>query len=217
MFTGIIEAVGEIKRVTPLQKGISLRITSPELDLSDIRVGDSIALNGVCLTVTAFGNREFSVDVSRETLNCTEGLDKQGGRVNLEKALRLSDRLDGHLVSGHVDGVGEMVKFEQTGESYLLAIKAPGLLLKYIARKGSITINGVSLTVNRLIGGYIRSQPYSTYAGRNHAGGPENRRQGESGSRYARPVYRKAHGSTRVIAPCRNIQVSVIGKFVNDR
>lgn len=152
MFTGIIEAVGEIKRITPLQKGISLCITSPELDLSDIRVGDSIALNGVCLTVTALEDREFSVDVSRETLNCTEGLDKQGGQVNLEKALRLSDRLDGHLVSGHVDGVGEIVKFEQTGESYLLAIKAPGLLLKYIARKGSIAINGVSLTVNRLMG-----------------------------------------------------------------
>jgi riboflavin synthase len=91
------------------------------------------------------------VDVSRETLNCTEGLDKQGERVNLEKALRLSDRLDGHLVSGHVDGVGEIVKFEQTGESYLLAIKAPLPLLKYIARKGSITVNGVSLTINRLM------------------------------------------------------------------
>lgn len=152
MFTGIIEAVGEIKRVTPLEKGISLRIASPKLDLSDIKGGDSIAVNGACLTVTALEGGEFSVDVSRETLNCTEGLDKQGERVNLEKALRLCDRLDGHLVSGHVDGVGEIVKFEQTGESYLLAIKAPRPLLKYIARKGSITVNGVSLTVNRLIG-----------------------------------------------------------------
>ena len=152
MFTGIIEAVGEIKRITPLEKGISLRITSAKLDLSDIKAGDSIGVNGVCLTVTALESGEFSVDVSRETLNCTEGLDKQGERVNLEKALRLSDRLDGHLVSGHVDGVGEIVKFEQTGESYLLAIKAPGPLLKYVARKGSITVNGVSLTVNRLMG-----------------------------------------------------------------
>jgi len=152
MFTGIIEAVGEIKGVTPLEKGISLCIASARLDLSDVKVGDSIAVNGVCLTVTALANEEFSVDVSRETLNCTEGLDKQGGRINLEKALRLSGRLDGHLVSGHVDGVGETVKFEQTGESYLLAVKAPGPLLKYIARKGSITVNGVSLTVNRLTG-----------------------------------------------------------------
>jgi riboflavin synthase len=152
MFTGIIEAVGEIKGVTPLEKGISLCIASARLDLSDVKVGDSIAVNGVCLTVTALANEEFSVDVSRETLNCTEGLDKQGERINLEKALRLSGRLDGHLVSGHVDGVGETVKFEQTGESYLLAVKAPGPLLKYIARKGSITVNGVSLTVNRLMG-----------------------------------------------------------------
>jgi len=152
MFTGIIEAVGEIKGVTPLEKGISLCIASARLDLSDVKVGDSIAVNGVCLTVTALANEEFSVDVSRETLNCTEGLDKQGGRINLEKALRLSGRLDGHLVSGHVDGVGETVKLEQTGESYLLAVKAPGPLLKYIARKGSITVNGVSLTVNRLMG-----------------------------------------------------------------
>jgi riboflavin synthase len=152
MFTGIIEAVGEIKGITPLEKGISLCIASARLDLSDVKVGDSIAVNGVCLTVTALANEEFSVDVSRETLNCTEGLDKQGGRINLEKALRLSGRLDGHLVSGHVDGVGETVKLEQTGESYLLAVKAPRPLLKYIARKGSITVNGVSLTVNRLTG-----------------------------------------------------------------
>ncbi len=152
MFTGIVEAVGEIKRITPLDKGISLRIASGRLDLSDIKAGDSIAVNGVCLTATALGNEEFSVDVSRETLNCTEGLDERGGRVNLEKALRLSGRLDGHLVSGHVDGAGEVVKFEQAGESYLLAIKTPDPLLKYIARKGSITVNGVSLTVNRIAG-----------------------------------------------------------------
>ncbi|MDE2365885.1 MAG: riboflavin synthase, partial [Betaproteobacteria bacterium] len=116
MFTGIVEAVGEIKRITPLEKGVSLRIASGSLDLTDIKAGDSIAVNGVCLTATALENDAFSVDVSRETLNCTAGLDKQGGRVNLEKALRLSGRLDGHLVSGHVDGVGEVVRFEQAGE-----------------------------------------------------------------------------------------------------
>ena len=154
MFTGIVESIGEIKRIKPLVGGISLSIAPVPgtLDLDDIRTGDSIAVNGVCLTITSLANDLFSVDVSRETLNCTEGLDKQGGRVNLEQAMRLSDRLGGHLVSGHVDGVGEVVKFEPAGESYLLVIRAPGSLLKYIARKGSITVNGVSLTVNRVAG-----------------------------------------------------------------
>lgn len=154
MFTGIVEAVGEIKQAVSREGGISLSIALAPgtLDLGDIKTGDSISVNGVCLTVVALANEAFSVDVSCETLRCTEGLDKQGGRVNLEKALRLSDRLDGHLVSGHVDGIGEVVRFEPAGESYLLAIKAPGSLLKYIARKGSITVNGVSLTVNQIEG-----------------------------------------------------------------
>ncbi len=152
MFTGIIEAVGEIKHITPLDDGISLRIFPGVLDLRDVKIGDSIAANGVCLTVTTLVNGMLSVDVSRETLNCTEGLDKQGRRVNLEKAMRLSDRLGGHLVSGHVDGVGEVGEFQPAGESYLLMIKVPPSLPRYIAKKGSITVNGVSLTVNALAG-----------------------------------------------------------------
>lgn len=152
MFTGIIEAVGEIKHVTPLEAGICLNIWPGMLDLCDVKIGDSIAVNGVCLTVTTLANGMFSVDVSRETLSCTEGLDKQDGRVNLEQAMRLSDRIGGHLVSGHVDGIGEVVKFEPIGESYLLVIKVPGSLSKYIVKKGSITVNGVSLTVNGTVG-----------------------------------------------------------------
>jgi len=156
MFTGIIEAIGEIKQVTPqgasaggvAADGIRLDIASGGLDLSDVKTGDSIAVNGVCLTVTTLREGCFTVEVSRETLGCTQGLDRQGGRVNLEKALRLSDRLGGHLVSGHVDAIGEVVKLEPAGESYLLVIRAPAALLKYIAKKGSITVNGVSLTVN---------------------------------------------------------------------
>ena len=152
MFTGIVEAVGEIKQIRSLEGGISLSIMPGMLDLKDVKKGDSIAVNGVCLTVTAVANDMFSVDVSRETLDCTEGLDKPGGQVNLERALLLSDRLGGHLVSGHVDASGEVIKLEPAGESYILAIKAPDALLKYIARKGSISVNGVSLTVNRIAG-----------------------------------------------------------------
>ena len=152
MFTGIVEAVGEIRQVALSEGGLRLGIAPGRLDLTDVDVGDSVAINGVCLTVTALVDNLFFVDVSRETLNCTRGIDKQGGRVNLEKALRLSDRLGGHLVSGHVDGVGEVVKFEPAGESCLLVIRAPHSLLKYIAKKGSITVDGVSLTVNRAEG-----------------------------------------------------------------
>lgn len=150
MFTGIIQAVGEIKHVTPLTDGLSLRIASGSLDLSDVKTGDSIAVNGVCLTVITVTDHLFSVDVSRETLNCTVGMDKQGGEVNLEKALRLSDRLGGHLVSGHVDGLGQVIEFTPAGESHLLVLRVSRPLLKYIAKKSSITVNGVSLTVNML-------------------------------------------------------------------
>lgn len=152
MFTGIVQAVGELKHVASREGGLCLNIAPGMLDLRDVNTGDSIAINGVCLTVTTLVDSMFSVDVSRETLNCTEGLDKQGGRVNLEKAMRLSDRLGGHLVSGHVDGIGAVVTFKPDGESYLLAIKAPVSLLRYIAKKGSITVNGVSLTVNAITG-----------------------------------------------------------------
>ncbi|SFP39364.1 riboflavin synthase alpha chain [Nitrosomonas cryotolerans] len=156
MFTGITEAIGEIKQITPQEKsqqhGLCLNITAGGLDLNDMKTGDSIAVNGACLTVTAIYPDMFTVDVSRETLNCTQNLDQLGTRVNLEKAMRLSDRLGGHLVSGHVDSVGEVIKFEPVGESVLLAIRAPSSLLKYMAEKGSITVNGVSLTINQIEG-----------------------------------------------------------------
>ncbi len=152
MFTGIIEAVGQIRQVEQRDKGVRLTIASDRLDFSDVAVGDSIAANGVCLTVIALDGKAYTVDVSQESLNCTVGLGEPG-EVNLEKAMRLSDRLGGHLVSGHVDGVGEVVKFEPVGESHLLQIRAPRELARYIAAKGSITINGVSLTVNEIRAG----------------------------------------------------------------
>ena len=148
MFTGIIEAVGEIQKIIPLENGVRIEITSGGLDLSDLRIGDSIATNGVCLTITTLMGDTISMEVSRETLSCTQSLDTRGGRVNLEKAMQLSDRINGHLVSGHVDGVGKIIKLEPAGESYLLAIRPPIALMRYIAKKGSITVNGVSLTVN---------------------------------------------------------------------
>ena len=152
MFTGIITAVGKISHALPLEKGVRLTIDAPGLKLADVALGDSIAHGGVCLTVIAKKKNSYQVDVSRETLDCTVGLDAPGGEVNLEKAMRLSDFIGGHLVSGHVDGVGEVVKFEPIGESHELVIKAPKSLAKFIARKGSITVDGVSLTTNRVKG-----------------------------------------------------------------
>ena len=149
MFTGIIEAVGRIQQVEQRDQGVRLTIASERLDFSDVAVGDSIAANGVCLTVIALSGNAYTVDVSQESLNCTVGLG-EAGEVNLEKAMRLSDRLGGHLVSGHVDGVGEVVKFESVGESHRLTIRASKDLARFIAVKGSITVNGVSLTVNEV-------------------------------------------------------------------
>jgi riboflavin synthase len=149
MFTGIVTSIGNITQAEPRDRGLRLTIDAGMLDLSDVAVGDSIAVNGVCLTVIALHGDRFDVDVSQETIGCTVGLDAPN-EVNLEKSLRLSDRLGGHLMSGHVDGVGEVTRFEAAGESFLLAIRAPQELAKYIARKGSITVNGVSLTVNRV-------------------------------------------------------------------
>lgn len=149
MFTGIISAVGEIVERTPLADGVRLTIAAPAGYLADVGIGDSIAHNGVCLTVVAIEGERYRVDVSRETLNCTTGLDDLG-EVNLEKALRLADRLGGHLVSGHVDGVGEVLRFAPVGESHELVIRAPQALAKYIAAKGSIAVDGVSLTTNRI-------------------------------------------------------------------
>ena len=185
MFSGIIADVGIITRAEDRDGGLRLSVATEVLGMDDVRIGDSIAVNGVCLTGVKLDggspdnaldthhvqegqpsgcsrnrlappvtcrSRTFTVDVSRETLNCTAGLERQGGHVNLEKALRLSDRLGGHLVSGHVDGVGEVVAFNDIGESWRLVVRAPHALAKYIATKGSITINGVSLTVNHVAG-----------------------------------------------------------------
>jgi riboflavin synthase len=153
MFTGIVAAIGRITARAPLEKGVRLTITAPNLDLADVKPGDSIAHNGICLTVIAKKKNTYQVDVSRETLDCTTGLDVGGhDEVNLEKALRLADRLGGHLVSGHVDGIGKVMKFDTIGESHELVIQAPKALARYIARKGSITVNGVSLTTNQVKG-----------------------------------------------------------------
>jgi riboflavin synthase len=152
MFTGIIQAVGHIVSVTPLS-GADARVVidAGGLDLADVALGDSIAANGVCLTVVALATTQtppcYSVDVSGATFSCTTGF-SAGGRVNLEKALRLSDRLGGHLVSGHVDGVGEVLALTRIGESHRFDIRAPEALARYLAAKGSIAVNGVSLTVN---------------------------------------------------------------------
>ena len=151
MFSGIVAAIGRIQQVSPLEDGVRLTVDVGSLDLSDVQLGDSIANNGVCLTVIAHEGNTVQFDVSRETLNCTVGL-AEPGEVNLEKALRLSDRLGGHLVSGHVDGIGVVQKFEPVGESHELVIRAPAALAGYIAKKGSITVDGVSLTVNRVDG-----------------------------------------------------------------
>ena len=150
MFSGIIADVGQIKSTQNRDGGLRLTINTYALGLDDVQLGDSIAVNGVCLTVIAIDGKAFSVDVSCETLACTVGLEAQHAPVNLEKALRLSDRLGGHLVSGHVDGVGEVVTFDDLGESWKLVIRAPQNLAKFIAIKGSITINGVSLTINQV-------------------------------------------------------------------
>jgi riboflavin synthase len=151
VFSGIVAATGRITHLQALEKGLRLTVEAPGLDLSDVALGDSIAHGGVCLTVIEKAGASYKVDVSRETLDCTVGLDAPG-EVNLEKALRLADRLGGHLVTGHVDGVGEVLKFERIGESHELVIRAPKPLAKYIARKGSVTVDGVSLTVNRVEG-----------------------------------------------------------------
>jgi riboflavin synthase len=149
MFTGIVQAVGTIEGVTPLEKGIRLVIEPGGLDLSGVTLGDSICVQGACLTVVAIAGRRLSFDVSRETLECTVGLERPGN-VNLEKSLALGDKLGGHLVTGHVDGIGEVLAFDPAGESRLLRVRAPGGLARFVARKGSITVDGVSLTVNRV-------------------------------------------------------------------
>ena len=151
MFTGIVAAVGRIETVESLgaQSGVRLTIHAGALELADVALGDSIAIQGACMTAGSIQDNRFCVEVSRESLACTVGLDAPG-EVNLEKALRLSDRLGGHLVSGHVDGLGEVVVFEAVGESWRLDIRVPSSLSRYLAYKGSVTVNGTSLTVNRV-------------------------------------------------------------------
>lgn len=154
MFTGIIQAVGRIAAVSPLggdAAGVRLRVDAGALDCADIAIGDSVAVSGACLTVVARSNAQLEFDVSAESLRCTVGL-AQPGPVNLEKALRFGDRLGGHLVAGHVDGVGTVRQFHPVGESHALEVEAPAELARYIAVKGSITIDGVSLTVNQVHG-----------------------------------------------------------------
>jgi len=149
MFTGIIQEKGNIQEIRISNKGAVFVLNSNSLDLSDVSIGGSIAVNGVCLTVTQLGNNSFSADVSQETLNCsTFSHLKKGQSINLEKTLRLDQGIDGHLVSGHVDGVGEVISLHKEGECTRLRIKVNKKLSKYIAKKGSICINGVSLTVN---------------------------------------------------------------------
>ncbi|MEY2632189.1 MAG: hypothetical protein RIR00_843 [Pseudomonadota bacterium] len=151
MFSGIIAAIGRVTAMTPREAGFRLTVDAGGLDLSDVELGDSIAHSGVCLTVVERDAHSFKVDVSPETLSCTVGL-ASPGEVNLEKALRLADRLGGHLVSGHVDGVGEVLRFDPIGDNRQLVIRAPGDLGKFIARKGSVAVDGVSLTTNSVEG-----------------------------------------------------------------
>ena len=153
MFTGIIQAKGSIHEVHSSEKGAVLIINSNGLDLTDSNVGDSIAVNGVCLTATELKKNSFTADVSQETLSCTTFSElSEGQSVNLEKSLRLNQGIDGHLVSGHVDGIGEVECIYTEGVSTRLKIKSMSGLMKYIAKKGSICINGVSLTVNSVVG-----------------------------------------------------------------
>jgi riboflavin synthase len=152
MFTGIISAVGQIKSAQVKGDGLYLIVEVPSGYLDDVILGDSIAIQGACMTATELTDNSFALDISRESLNKTIGLDKVGP-VNLEKALRLNDRLGGHLVSGHVDGVGKVAHFTAVAEdaygSWLLQIEAPKDIAPFLAYKGSIVVNGVSLTVNK--------------------------------------------------------------------
>jgi len=153
MFTGIIQAIGSVVATEKNQGDLRLRIRSATLDLSDVKPGDSIATNGVCLTVVDLPGDGFWADVSKETLDLTTlGSLKTGASVNLEKALRASDRLGGHIVSGHVDGVGRVVGRHRDARSERFRLRAPDHLAKYIAHKGSICVDGTSLTVNRVDG-----------------------------------------------------------------
>lgn len=151
MFTGIVAAVGRIEKVVPAPGGVRLHIAAQGLAMDDVALGDSIAVSGVCLTVVAFDNSGFEAEVSQATLGSVAGF-AQGAAVNLENALRLADRLGGHLMTGHVDGTGTVSRFEPVGDNRRLVITAPPAIARYIARKGSVAVDGVSLTVNAVEG-----------------------------------------------------------------
>ncbi|MFZ3184782.1 MAG: riboflavin synthase [Pseudomonas sp.] len=153
MFTGIIEAIGTVHALSPKGGDVRVYVKTGKLDLGDVKLGDSIAVNGVCLTAVELPGDGFWADVSRETLACSAFIDlKTGSKVNLEKALTPSSRLGGHLVSGHVDGVGEVLARDENARAVQFKIRAPRELAKYIALKGSITVDGTSLTVNAVNG-----------------------------------------------------------------
>src|SRR5262245_49985561 len=152
MFTGLVEAVGRIERIERRPKGSRISVHAGVLPLARVRVGDSICVQGACLTVVAKRGKVLQFDVSQETFACTTGLDRPGS-VNLERSLRLGDPLGGHLVAGHVDGVGSVVLIDSQGDSKRLRVCIPKELARYFARKGSICVDGVSLTVNRAVGG----------------------------------------------------------------
>ena len=168
MFTGLVQAIGQIESIQASKGDITISINAMHLGLAGVGVGDSIAVNGVCLTATQVSPTHLKADVSKETLNVTTGLDKKN-QVNLEKALSLNDKLGGHLVSGHVDGVGEVIQFERTNDCWLLAINAPHEISKYIARKGSICVSGVSLTVNTIEKDVFTTKHYPAHNRKNHA------------------------------------------------
>ncbi|NOH34086.1 riboflavin synthase [Vibrio chagasii] len=151
MFTGIVEAVGTLSAITPRGEDITVTVNVGKLDMADVQLGDSIATNGVCLTVVEFNDRSYSADLSLETLKKTGFVDYQAGdKVNLEKAMLPTTRFGGHIVSGHVDGVGEIVERNQVGRAIEFWVEMPAEISKYVAQKGSITVDGISLTVNDL-------------------------------------------------------------------
>jgi riboflavin synthase len=153
MFTGLIQSIGEIDRIAPVGGDARLMVRAGKLDLGAVALGDSIAVNGVCLTAVELDHGRFAADVSRETLaHTTLGDLRPGARVNLETALTLSTPLGGHLVSGHVDGVGQVLEMREDARSWRLQIHAPAELARYIAQKGSVCVDGISLTVNRVVG-----------------------------------------------------------------
>lgn len=151
MFTGIVEAVGTLTAITPKGEDITISVNAGKLDMSDVKLGDSIATNGVCLTVVAFDSHSYSADLSLETLKKSSFADyKVGDKVNLEKAMLPTTRFGGHIVSGHVDGVGEIAERNQVGRAIEFWVAMPAELSKYVAEKGSMTVDGISLTVNDL-------------------------------------------------------------------